>query len=1113
MTPAAPGTTPRRMEPVSYGQERLWLVDRLEPGSPAYNIARAIRLRGMLSLQALRESFDAVVARHESLRTTFAEVDGRPVQVIAGNHPVDLPMLDLSSGPEGAERESVLVNVIRQEARRPFDLAVGPLLRPSIVRLDAGDHVLVLVMHHIVTDAWSMSVLFRELKQFYEAATTGQPPALPPLAFQYVDFARAQRDSLSPAALERQLAFWRSQLAGAPPVVELPADRPRPAVRSPRGAAQRIVLPRSLVDQLKTVGRSCNATLFMTLLAAFQTLLSRYTGTDDIVVGSPAAGRDDVEFESVVGFFVNTLPLRADLSGDPSFRDLLARVREVALDAFSHQDAPFERIVEALNVPRSLSHTPLFQVMFMLQNAPRQTFDLPGLTMTEIDVDVGTAKFDLTVEVAELADGLFCGVEYSTDVFEHATMTRLLEHFENLLGGIAANPDRPLSALPLIDAAERRRVVNEWNDTAVDYPREQCLHRLFEEQAARTPDAVALIYRSQRVTYADLDRRASRLAGHLRARGVGRGVPVGICIDRSIDVVVGLLGVLKAGGAFVPMDPTYPAARLSFMLQDSRAPVLLTVERLLQRIPRGECEVVCLDRLPESAPRSNGVAPSGDVTAEDPAYIIYTSGSTGTPKGVVSPHRASVNRFAWMWRRWEFEPYDVCCQTTALSFVDAMWEIFGPLLKGVRNVIVPDDAIEDPVGLVDALAVNRVTRIVVVPSLLRLLLDTVPNIGMRLAALRFWVTSGEAIPAGLAARFAETFPAATLLNLYGSSEVAGDVTSYVIGRGRSFERVPIGKPIDNTRIYLLDRYLNPVPIGMPGQIHVAGDGLANGYLGNPELTSKKFIPDPFSDDPNARLFATGDRGRFLGDGNIEFLGRVDDQVKLRGVRIEPREIEMAVCSHPSVQAAVVTVAGTGAQERLVCHVVLRDDVSPPADLRAFIRQRLPDFMVPSAFVTLAVLPLTPNGKVDRRALAVAPADPRADRERERVPPRTHQEKALAGIFAEVLKLERIGVHDNFFELGGHSVLGIQVIARVRKVFRVELPLRRLFEEPTVAGLCVEIQKAEESGARAVSRAPARNVTSREQLLSRLAAMSDAEVDALLGRVAGDPPDRRVTEEF
>ena len=1107
VTPGAPEVF-QKIAPVSYAQERLWLLDRLEPGTPAYTLARAIRMRGALSVPALRDSLRAVVARHESLRTTFDEIDGRPMQVITAGHALELPIFDLSGLPDAA-RDAETQRLIRVEARRPFDLSRGPLLRAILLRLQAQQHILLLLMHHIVTDAWSMSVLFKEITRAYEAATTGR--ASPPpddLPMQYADFARRQRAALTPDRLECHLAYWRTQLAAADPVFELSADRARPAVRTALGAVQTRVLSPALAERLKAVGRAVNATLFMTLLAAFQTLLSRYTGRDDFVVGVATAGRSELDLERLIGFFVNTLALRVDLSGDPTFPELVARVREVALDAYSHEEIPFEKVVEALNVPRSLSHSPLFQVMFILQNAPKQTFDLPGLGLDELDIHGGTAKFDLTVEMAETDEGLFCGFEYSTDLFEHATVSRMLGHFQTLLEGIAADPGRRLSALPLMGDPERRRLLVEWNDTAADYPRDRCIHQLFDAQTARTPGAVALLYRDQQITYADLNTRANRLAANLRARGVGRGIPVGLCVERSIDAVVGLLGVLKAGGAYIPMDPTYPPARLAFMLQDSRAPILLTVHRLLERAPAGASEVVCLDTI-EEADAGAGGHPSSDASPQDPAYVIYTSGSTGTPKGVLSPHRASINRFAWMWRRWPFAPDDVCCQTTALSFVDVMWEVFGPLLQGVRTVIVPDDAMEDPARLVEILSTSRVTRIVLVPSLLRLLLDSVPDIGERLSGLRFWVTSGEAITPELVRRFADALPGATLVNLYGSSEVAADATAYVVEKPQSLERIPIGRPIANTRVYLLDRHSNLVPIGVPGEIHVGGDGLARGYLGNPELTARKFIPDPFGREPDDRLYVTGDRGRFLPDGNLEFLGRVDNQVKIRGIRIEPSEIEAVLRTHPAIEAAVVTVAGAGGNERLIGHVVPRGGGLVTGDLRDFLRQRLPDYMIPAAFVTLDALPLTPNGKVDRHALR----PPEPARERKPVTPRTREEEALAKIFAEVLKLDRVGVHDNFFELGGHSLLGIQVISRVRKVFRVELPLRRLFEEPTIAGLGREIARAERSGDAAPAPAPTRSGASRDQLLARLAGLSDAEIDAVLKSLPAAKPDERVIEEF
>ena len=1104
----AASTDARSIAPVSYGQERLWLLDRLEPGTPAYNLARAIRMRGSLDADAFRDSLQALVARHESLRTTFAEVDGRPMQIIKQAGPFELPIADLSGLSEAA-RSSEAQRVIGEEARRPFDLTRGPLFRAVLLRLQRDEHILLLLMHHIVTDGWSMSVLFKELARLYEAVAANRPSPLAELSMQYADFARWQRASLTDDALERQLAYWRAQLTGADFVLELTADRPRPPVRTARGAVQHRVLPRELADRLRAVGRSANATLFMTLLAACQTLLFRYTGMDDIVLGSPAAGRSRVELESLVGFFVNTLVLRTSLAGDPTFRELLGRVRDVALEAYEHQEVPFERLVSALNIPRNLSHTPVFQVMFILQNIPKQTFELPGLTLEELDIDPGTAKFDLTVEMAELDDGLWCSCEYSTDIFDQATVTRLLDHFAILLDGIARDADQRLSALPMMAQAERERLLIEWNHTQAAYPRHACIHHLFEAQAARTPNAVALRCRDQRMTYAELNAQANQLCGQLRARGVVRGVPVGVCIDRSVETVVALLGVLKAGGAYVPMDPQYPRARLAFMLADSRAPVLLTVRRLTKHVPSDGCEVVCLDTILEPAAPIDGANPDSGVGSEDLAYVIYTSGSTGLPKGVLSPHRASINRFSWMWRRWPFGPDEVCCQTTTLSFVDAMWEIFGPLLQGVPNVIVPDETMEDPAGLVAMLSANRVTRIVLVPSLLRLLLDSVPDLAGRLPRLKFWVTSGEVITPELATRFLNAVPGATFVNLYGSSEVAGDVTGYVVGNPRSLERIPIGRPIDNTRVYVLDRHANPLPIGVPGQIHVGGDGLARGYLGNPELTAQKFIRDPFSRDRDERLYATGDRGRFLPDGNLELLGRIDNQVKIRGIRAEPNEIEAVLRAHPAVEAAAVAMSGASGDERLIGYVVVRGGGAAPDDLRAFARSRLPDYIVPSVFVTLGALPLTPNGKLDRRALSSSDEPPRG-REASFVAPRTQEERALAEIIAEVLKLDRVGVFDNFFELGGHSLLGIQVIARIRKTLRVELPLRLLFEKPTIAELAPHIAVIEKS---ADVVGPAAASASREQLLARLAGLSDAEVEALLKSIPATKQDRRVIEEF
>jgi amino acid adenylation domain-containing protein len=1093
--------------PVSFAQQRLWLLDRFDPGTAAYNIARAMRMRGALSIPALHESLAGVVARHESLRTTFADAGGEPVQVIAAHRSFELPTIDLTSVPP-ADREANALGLIRDEAQHPFDLTTGPLMRAVLLKLSNDEHILLLLMHHIVTDGWSMSVLFKEITELYEAAAAGRPASLQSLPMQYADFARWQRASLTADVLDRHLTYWRTQLAGLDAVLELPLDRPRPARRTARGGLQRLTLPMQLANRLREISRAANATMYMTLLAAFQTLLWRHTGAEDIVVGSPIAGRSEVEHESLVGFFVNTLALRTKLSGAMTFAELLERVREVALEGYAHQDIPFEKLIEELNIPRSLNHTPLFQVLFIMQNIPKQIFELPGLTLDELEFDIDTAKTDLTLELAETDEGLYCALEYSTDVFETATATRLLGRFRTLLEGIAADPQQRLSALPLLEASERQQLLVEWNDTAAPYPHDQCIHHLFEAQAARTPEAVALVYRDTRLTYRDLNARANQLARHLRSRGVGRGLLVGVCIERSIETIVALLGILKAGAAYVPLDPAYPPARIAYMLQDCRAPVLLTVRRLVDRAPKEGTEVVCVDTLPDSVAAASGENFDSGVGANDLAYVIYTSGSTGLPKGVLASHRGIVNRFAWMWTRWPFTPTDVCCQKTALSFVDSIWEIFGPLLQGVPGVIIPDEVLQDPVALVEMLAAHRVTRIVLVPSLLRLLLDSVPEIGARIPALKFWATSGEALPPELARRTMMALQGAMLVNLYGSSEVAADSTVYVVTERSSFDRVPVGRPIANTQVYVLDAEMNLVPIGVPGEIFLGGDGVSRGYLNNPELTAKKFVPDRFRLDPEARLYATGDRGRFLADGNLEYLGRIDDQVKVRGIRIELGEIEGVLSRHPSVQAAAAVVIGDGGGERLVAYIEPRDGAASSSELRRFMREALPDYMVPSSIVLLSALPMTPSGKVNRRALPKP--DPEAEREREYVAPRNPTEQALADIMAEVLELDRVGVHDDFFELGGHSLLGIRIVARVRKAFRVELPLRRLFEEPTVAGLAPEIASA--PAAKPVTPSP-RGVTPRDQLLAQLAGLSDAEVEALVRSLQAKQRDTRVTEEF
>ena len=1069
--------------PTSFAQQRLWIIDQLEPGITAYNISVARLLKGRLSVSVLERSLNEIVRRHEVLRTSIATLDGKPVQVIAPKLTLTVPAIELSELPE-AEQKLEVQRLAREEAQRPFDLARGPLLRASLLRLGDQEHVLLLTMHHIVSDGWSVGVLFRELAALYAAFSQGQPSPLHELSIQYADYALWQREWLQGEEMERQLAYWRRQLAGAPAVLELLTDRPRPAMQSFRGAKQSLVLPKDLTARLKDLSRREGVTLFMTLLAAFQTLLSRYTGQADILVGSPIANRNREEIEGLIGFFVNTLVLRTDLSGDPTFRELLGRVSEVALGAYAHQDLPFEKLVEGVQPERSLSHTPLFQVMFILQNAPRQALELPDLRLSPLAVESGTSKFDVTLSMVERADGLTASWEYNTDLFEAATAARMLRHFQTLLEGILADPEQRLSRLPLLTEAERRQLLVEWNNTRADYPQHQAIHRLFEAQVERTPDAMAVAFEDRQLTYRELNARANQLAHHLRKLGVGPEVLVGICLERSLEMVVGLLGILKAGGAYVPLDPAYPKQRLSFMVEDAQLPVLVTQERLVEELPEHSAKVLCLDRDWGLIGQESEGNPASGAGAENLAYVIYTSGSTGKPKGVFGPHRGAVNRFAWMWEAYPFEAEEVCCQKTSLNFVDSIWEIFGPLLQGIRTVTIPEEVMQDPYQLVQALAAQQVTRIVLVPSLLRLLLDAGIDLRRRLPRLKLWVSSGEPLPRELSERFLEAMPQSVLLNLYGSSEVAADVTCYDTRElGAQLSSVPIGRPIANTQILLLDRQLGLVPIGVPGELCVGGDGLARGYLNRPELTAEKFVPHPFPAGAPARLYKTGDLARWLPEGNLEYLGRLDHQVKIRGARVEPGEVEAVLGGHAEVSEAVVEARQeAGGELRLVAYVVpgreprgLESDEGEqvqaaesgqrpsPTDLarrlRHFLAKRLPAYMLPGAVVVLEQLPRTPNGKVDRRALP-APEHSGAEAGVEYTAPRTAVEQALAEIWAEVLRIERVGIHANFFELGGHSLMATQVISRVRRTLRVELSVRSIFEGPTVAELAERVEAAE-----------------------------------------------------
>lgn len=1052
---------PRDRElPASFAQERLWFLDQLEQGSTAYNLPMTMRLLGPLDVGALVQSLNEIVRRHEALRTTFSAPDGRPVQVIGPNLPLSLPVVDLQGLP-AADREAEARRLAAREADQPFSLDEGPLLRSTLLRLDERDHVLVLVVHHIVSDGWSMVILRRELAVLYEAYVAGKSSPLPELPIQYADYAVWQREWLQGEVLETELEYWRHELDDAPHLLALPTTRPRPPIQTYRGATKSFLLPSHLTGALKQLGREEEASLFMTLLAAWNVLLCRYSGQEDIIVGSPISGRDQIDTEGLIGFFLKTLVLRTDLSDDPDFLQLLRRVREKVLGAFDHQLVPFGQLLAELQPERSLSHAPLFQVLFVLQEPLTTRRELPGLTMYELELEHTTAILDLSLYLRETAEGLWAGFEYSTDLFDAPTIDRMAGHFETLLESIVADPRQPISRLQLLTEGERRQLLVDWNDTAVDYPQDGTIHGLFEAQAERTPDSLALVFGTDHLNYAGLNTRANQLAHYLQRSGVGPGVLVGVCMERSAQMVVALIAVLKAGGAFIPLDPGDPRTRQAFIVDDARASVLLTLSELQPTLSDHGAKVVCLDSDWSEISRETVGNPSSQVGGEDVAYVIYTSGSTGQPKGVLALHRGAVNRFSWMWTRYPFEEGEVCCQKTALSFVDSVWEIFGPLLQGVPLVIIPDDVVKDPESLIEALGRHSVTRIGLVPSLLRVLLETDSHLGRRLPKLRFWVSSGEALPVSLVRQFRELMPQATLLNLYGSSEVSADVTHYDTSPVQAdWPSVPIGRPIANTQIYILDRQRMPVPVGVHGEIYVGGSGLAKGYLHRPELDQAKFVANPFRDNEE-RLYRTGDLARYSPDGIIEYLGRVDHQIKIRGIRVELEEIETVLSEHAEVGEAVVSLrAEAPGDERLVAYLVPSGKVPPNrGELRDYLRAKLPAYMLPSQYVTLEAIPLTASGKADRRALP-APDWSRSQVEQAFVAPRTPAEEALASIWTRVLGIERIGVYDDFFDLGGHSLIATRVVAHVREDLQVKLSLRSLFESPTVAALARLVEIAQ-----------------------------------------------------
>ncbi|WP_254564921.1 non-ribosomal peptide synthetase [Oscillatoria sp. HE19RPO] len=1032
--PAIVPTSRGETAPLSFAQQRLWFLDRLDPGSPSYNLPRAVRITGELNPTALEQCFTEIVRRHEILRTQFVTVNRHPVQQIIPATPFTLPVIDLQGlSPEDCEAEVRCLT--EAEARQGFNLECDRLLRGQLLQLSATEWVLLFTLHHIVSDGWSTAVLIRELAALYPAFSEGKPSPLPALPIQYADFALWHQNWLQGAVLETQLGYWKQQLGGCLPVLELPTDKPRPPVQTFRGSSESLTLPHPLSESLKQLSGRQGVTLYMTLLAAFKTLLYRYTGQKDILVGSPIANRNHEEIEQSIGFFVNTFVLRTNLSDSPSFCELLNRVREVTLGAYAHQDLPFEKLVEALQPERDLSQSPLFQVMFIFQNAPVTPLELPGLTLEPLEHSNGTAKYDLSLYVRETDIGLQATWEYNTDLFEPATIQRMQGHWQTLLEAVATAPETPISHLPLLTPAEEQQLLVQGNQTQADYPQTACLHHLFEARVERTPDAVAVEFAGDCLTYRELNTKANHLAHYLQELGVQPNQLVGLYVERSLNMVTALLGILKSGAAYLPLDPAYPSERLEFTLGDAGVAVLLTHQHLVSGLPNHGAEVVCLDTdwgtIAQFSPKNL----HSPVHAEDLAYTIYTSGSTGKPKGVEIPHRALVNFLTSMQRQPGLTSEDVLLSVTTLSFDIAALELFLPLIVGAKMVLVSRDVATDGIRLAQTLNASGTTVMQATPATWRLLLAA----GWEGSSSLKILCGGEALDCALAQQLQER--CAELWNMYGPTETT--IWSLVYRVEQVQGMMPIGRAIANTQVYVLDGNLQPVPLGVPGELYIGGDGLARGYLNRPDLTQEKFIPNPYQ--PGSRLYKTGDLVRYLADRNLEFIARIDNQVKLRGHRIELGEIEAVLAQHPQVQQVVVVLR----EKRLVAYWVKAFTELTFTDLKGFLKTKLPAYMVPAVFVELETLPLTPNGKIDRKSL---PTPDLTGPKETWVAPRTPLEQQLAELWSEVLEIERIGLYDNFFELGGHSLLATQLISRIREVFQVELPLKTLFEATTIAQL-------------------------------------------------------------
>jgi amino acid adenylation domain-containing protein len=1063
--------------PVSFAQQRLWFLEQLFPGNSSYHIPAIVRLTGRLDIPALEQTFNEIVRRHEVLRTTFKVVNGSSMQFVSPPQTLTVPVQDLQA-LTAAALESETRRLIAEEVKTPFDLAEGPLLRTRLLRHAPEEHVLLVTMHHIASDGWSIGVLIKEVSALYAAYTRGEASPLAELAIQYADFAHWQREWLQGEVLEAQLSYWREQLAGAPVTTEIPTDRARPPLQSSRGASEPVTLSATVAEGLKALSREQGTTLFMTLLAAWQALLARYSGQEDIVVGTPIANRTRAELEDLIGFFVNTLVLRTSLRGEPSFRELLTRVREVALGAYAHQDVPFEMLVEELQPERDMSRSPLFQIMFSLQNTPGEELELPGLKLSHAGAESAAAMFDLTLSLEEKHGAISGSLNYNTDLYDRGTILRILSSFKLLLEGFVAHPDQSISSVPLLSPAELHQLLHLWNDTAAPFSQHLCLHQLFEQQVQRSPDAAAVVYDGRSLSYAELNARANQLAHHLLSVGITPGSLVALCLERAPEMVIALLAILKAGAAYLPLDPTYPQERLQLMLSDVPVSLLITSEQLREGLPAHRAPLLAIDTEAELIATHSTANPVTDVTPDNLAYGIYTSGSTGRPKAAGVYHRGVVNLLEWYISEFSIEASDRVLLITSLSFDLTQKNIYAPLVKGA-TLYLPPTELYDPQQLSGLIEDYGITLLNCTPSAFYPLIEHGGAGGWkRLRTLREVFLGGEGIAVGRLKGWQEwEGTRAEVVNTYGPTECTDVVAYHRLGEEEGVG-APIGKPIKNTRLYVLDEGRGAVPVGAVGEIYIGGVGVGAGYLGDAEKTAEKFVADELSGSEGERLYRTGDLGKYRSDGAIEYVGRIDQQVKVRGYRIELGEVEAVMVTHPLVRETVVEVReDRRGERRLVAYVVWEDDATEEAErksaLRQFLRGKLPEYMVPGIFVAMERLPLTPSGKVDRKQLEW--------REEERsgvTGPRSGMERKIAAVWASVLGVERVGVDENFFDIGGHSLLMVEVHSRMEEEVGAKVSMIELFQYPTIEALAKHLNK-EQDEAPAFQQGQERAETRRE----------------------------------